>query len=306
MRRITLPPIALTISLAGLIGGCASLEQAPLTYSSVQTMGLSVAAATPQQPGLDITIGYKGADVAYTPVAVAKKCGEKPTADCNKIESIFGTSNGETTSSNQTAYDKARRDLENASNTRAIAEKDVTDETAKFNSAENACKGAEATRQGLGPTTDAAKKQDAVEFEKKSCDEFEALKVNRNARQSSLQKAVEAAKQQETAAQAEVGRLSTESKVGAQRKDSYSVFGTFNGDAGADKDGGTLKLGKTFSTGVAAQRYSEGLKSAATLVAMKQCLDAATAMLVAAKVAGEDMIKQAKSLCAIPTETTDQ
>ena len=40
--------------------GCMPMEQAPLVYSSKQQIGVGVAAGTPDSPGLDVNIGYKG------------------------------------------------------------------------------------------------------------------------------------------------------------------------------------------------------------------------------------------------------
>lgn len=71
-----------------LLVGCA-LPQAPLVYSSKVSVGVGISAATPDQPGVDIHIGYKQVDVAYVPVAVGKPCdpaNSKAVCDLEKLE----------------------------------------------------------------------------------------------------------------------------------------------------------------------------------------------------------------------------
>ena len=305
MRHIPVSAITLTFGLASLLAGCASLEQAPLTYSSVNTMGLSVAAATPQQPGLDVTIGFMSADVAYTPVAVAKKCGTTENELCYRIEPVFGSSDGQSKSSSAKAYDKAVHDLQDAKKQRENAQAALRDENASFAKAENECEVATGNRDGFPETTDAAVKRQAIDTAAAACSAFDMMRTGQSDRLAARNAAIAAAEKQEKNAEAEVGRLAIESSVGTQSKDSYSVFGTFNGNATANNSGGVLQLGKTFSTGVAAQRYSEGLKTAAATVAMKQCLEALTAMLTAGKITGDDMVKAGMKLCSNPADTSD-
>jgi len=53
------------------LGGCGSLDQAPLIYSSQKSFGINVSGTTAANPGASIDIGYKQTDFAYVPVAVA-------------------------------------------------------------------------------------------------------------------------------------------------------------------------------------------------------------------------------------------
>jgi len=306
-RHIPVSAITLTFGLAGLLTGCAALEQAPLTYSSVNTLGLSVAAATPQQPGLDVTIGFKSADVAYTPVAVAKKCRENNSKDCSEIVPIKGTSKGLSHSSSSDAADAQRHEI----NKLLDEQKEKRTQLLKLQTgaasipsvcpadaaqAESADAGDEVDAAATDPAPAIAISQDCLNARKDAAD----LVKN----EDSLDQRITEITKLLPAMEQELGRLSLEEKTDSNLEDSYSVFGTFNGDAGANKEGGTLQLGKTFSTGVAAQRYSEGLKTAAATVAMKQCLDALTAMLTAGKITGDDMVKAGMSLCSKPAETS--
>lgn len=309
MRHIPLPTIALTLSTASLLAGCTSLEQAPLTYSSVNTMGLSVAAATPQQPGLDVTIGFKSADVAYTPVAVAKKCSENNTKDCSEIVPIKGTSKGLSHSSSSEAADAKRHEINKLLDEQKDRRAQLLDLQTSAASISRVCPADAAAAE----PTDAGDEADAAATDPAPAPAVTISQDCLNARKAAadLDENTEKLNERITeitellpAMQQELGRLSLEEKTNSNLEDSYSVFGTFNGDAGANKEGGTLQLGKTFSTGVAAQRYSEGLKTAAATVAMKQCLEALTAMLTAGKITGDDMVKAGMSLCSKPAETS--
>jgi len=72
------------------------------------------------------------------------------------------------------------------------------------------------------------------------------------------------------------------------RTDALSVFGSFNADASAKTDGDAnaktagagvgIKLGKSFSTGIAAQLLTEGLKQAAASSSAQACLGQAMAI----------------------------
>ncbi|MEN9867309.1 MAG: hypothetical protein RL748_2899 [Pseudomonadota bacterium] len=74
-----------------LLAGCA-LPQAPLVYSSKVAIGVGISAATPDQPGVDIHIGYKQVDVAYVPVAVGKPCDPANSKAVCGLEKLEGKS----------------------------------------------------------------------------------------------------------------------------------------------------------------------------------------------------------------------
>jgi hypothetical protein len=64
--------------------------------------------------------------------------------------------------------------------------------------------------------------------------------------------------------------------------DALSVYGTFDGTAHGDKDGAGLAAGQVFSTGVAAQHLTRGLRDASILAQRVRCLEVVQA--VAAKI----------------------
>ena len=56
------------------------------------------------------------------------------------------------------------------------------------------------------------------------------------------------------------------------KEDALSVFGSFDGDAGANKDSATLGVGKVFSTGVASQHLTQGLGRASSVAVRAKCI----------------------------------
>lgn len=82
------------------LGACASSEATPLIYVSAQRVGVGLAAGTAETPGAEISIGYKGIDAAYVPVAMVRECsgqeqvaeqgGDYYSNDCRRIVQISG------------------------------------------------------------------------------------------------------------------------------------------------------------------------------------------------------------------------
>jgi hypothetical protein len=82
---------------AGSLVGCQALPQAGLIYSSTVTagLGLKVSASDATAP-VDISIGFKTADVAYVPVAVAEE-GRDGRQGIEKVWATHSSSNGQLT-----------------------------------------------------------------------------------------------------------------------------------------------------------------------------------------------------------------
>ncbi len=216
----TLTVFKRTIPFAALLlSGCA-MEQAALVYSAQISIGVGVAAATPNQPGVDLHIGYKQTDVAYVPVAVkSRSCDNTEKNNCKtiKIEGRNKVDNG------------------NNGDGGAIAElhflyKNVTHARGKLQEAKN---NGDASK--IAAANDAFNNADtALKTKLLSTDPLIILAA-----------------------------ASDENK----KEDAFSVFGSFDSIAkvnAPDKDktnpNASLNIGRIFSTGVASQNLTEGVR----------------------------------------------
>jgi hypothetical protein len=55
-----------------LVSGCPPLQQAPLMYTSKQTLGIDLTTPTAQSPSVTSNLGFMNLDAAYIPLAVSK------------------------------------------------------------------------------------------------------------------------------------------------------------------------------------------------------------------------------------------
>lgn len=266
-----------------LVAGCYPLEQAPLIYTSKQQVGVTVSGGTPDSPGLDVNIGYKGLDTATVPVAVAKSCPKNesalnPCSDMHRLQIVGGVNN--TSSSGRTSeevlrsveadFDKVaaeleqlRKDIFNLSG-RVAAAKAIPAKRQEL-AALNDPKDADGNPRSLTPEEEERKKmltKDVDEAEDAAMLEprLEALKVDADSKQGQLASLAKRRQQLE-----EIQNIST----GKQMNDALSLYGSFNGDSKGDANGAGLALGKVFATGVAAQHITEDLGFAA----MSACIE---------------------------------
>jgi hypothetical protein len=271
--------------------GCAPMEQAPLVYSSKNQFGVHVTAGAPETPGLEVSIGYKGLDAAFVPVAVAKYCGNSPSPECEneiyKMAQIVGENKaGGSVFIDQAALSAllAKINLQEQDLRRA-QEAIVADEALKSAN--------EAQRKRLtdlqaelstqqGRTIDAADaaeiaKRDArvaeIDADIKAINALEATTSidqrisNNRASVEALSKSLALDKAARDRTLAARNASSSDDKA-----DAYSVYGSFNGNAQGGRDGADLSLGKVFSTGIAAQNLTQGMGRAARATAGTQCL----------------------------------
>ena len=89
--------LVVTTIAVGTLAGCQSLPQAGLIYSSTINagVGLKISAADAVAP-VDISIGFKTADVAYVPVAVTEE-RKDGRSSVEKIWATHSNSNGQVT-----------------------------------------------------------------------------------------------------------------------------------------------------------------------------------------------------------------
>lgn len=277
------------MTTVGLVA-CASLEQAPLVYSSKNQIGVGVSAGAPDSPGLDITIGYKALDAAYVPVAVSKPCPENSTCDSTfaKIEIIRG--DNEIKGSEKAELSNIERlyssiSLKNESiktdevelsklqnikiaifKTKEI-ESEINTINTRITSIENLAEINRTDDQKLELLT-SNNRLNAIKDESKKLgsiiptgitDQKIDLDIEKiDSRIKEDKKIIDALSVQIKSAEQRLG-----ASAGGKRVDGYSVFGSFTGNTNASvtpsKSEGSagLSLGKLFSTGVAAQFLSE-------------------------------------------------
>ncbi|MCE3608298.1 hypothetical protein LXA47_32540 [Massilia sp. P8910] len=267
--------------------GCSPLQQAPLVYSSKVSVGLDISATSTETPGAGVTIGYKQVDAAYVPVAVSKKCeplnDEKCSGETFKLISLNGNNRQEDGTTPTEA------ELSSAS---AASAKATEDQNKKQDAIAPANEKYEATKK-LADASDALvrkvndlKKDDPKGELAKATTDLEAANIAKG----NLQKDAEnlaAAKSARDAAALEAKKAAdvyqnklaaSKSKNQNAKSDAYSVFGTFNSDAASSigvkqEITAGLKLGKLFSTGVASQNLTEGMKLYYATMAPGACLD---------------------------------
>jgi hypothetical protein len=271
------------IAMAIALSGCAALQQAPLIYSSKISVGVGVSANTTDTPGLSINIGYKQVDAAYVPVAVAKPCdtpnqGDK--TDCTnaiyRLEHIKGENdvvNNELSNASRDAAQKIIDDFLAVRSRLTNSEAEVIKAKGALDRLNNEIRSLEAeTKPALAEDAN-----DKVKAERQA-------KVNRltNIRDKKLvvsaTNAVATADLARTSAENDL-RNTNLTKVadaikavgGANKKfDAYSVFGSFDANTTTGVTGSTsstsananaaLSIGRVFSTGVASQNLTEGMR----------------------------------------------
>ncbi|WP_138983955.1 hypothetical protein [Sphingomonas elodea] len=243
------------------------MEQTSLTYTSRTTMGVGVAGGTPDTPGLDVNIGFKEANVALVPVAVAKYCYKSTGAQCQnpiyKMEMIAGGKFDAIQNSPiekrisefdreiQQFFDQQKADDDNRATLAAgialVEAADAADsELLKLGPAAaddtpekiNARK-ALAAKAAVRPANFDATKS------RKEIAQLDASKSTRSERLNGLL-------QQKSNL---LGQLNA--NTDSKRTDAFSVYGRFSGAANGDSGGAGLTAGKVFATGVAAQNITE-------------------------------------------------
>ncbi|MDC8753487.1 hypothetical protein OIK40_02385 [Erythrobacter sp. sf7] len=288
-----------TVALLTL-AGCSSVDQVPLVYVSTTKVGVNVESGSAETPGASIMIGVDLTDAAYVPVAVTRNCSGdtvemmKLCADnLKEITVIRGESKA------LTENDKSRiKQLANDAN--ALSEKMVGTagnySTALSNLAEaqSSVRAAESAKAQVDLLT--AKKEalpEGTEFiESAQLDEatrtFSDLE-NRKKTLAAAGDAVDAARQALDKDKQDLRKLTNEflnlipreSGSSLGQSDALSVFGTFTGDINGktgQETGSSVRLGKSFSTGVAAQHLAQGVADRERVVAEKRsdCVKAVT------------------------------
>lgn len=327
------------ILLTSLLTACTPLQQAPLVYSSGQTIGIKVGAAPTQPDALELVIGVKILDAAYVPVAVARpevldkelldklqsKSDLPPLFAIKEIYGIFGE--------DLTPETVKKLNEQEISELQTYLQMLAARQTAVV-SQQNAIKALEeATKTEVEKAKKLAEEREKAEREKASQPVKDYIESNKEAllnvcpdvtvkeetwqkackepmsdKAAELKKLIKAVldlPQQSTSTppvvvpQKVLADKSTADKnlkdaaekldnarkkglealqklANVRKKDALSVFGSFDSDAKGEKEKVGLKLGKLFSTGVAAQNLTEAAKISAQASALSQCVTAVT------------------------------
>ena len=269
----------ISITFIATVGACVPMEQAPLVYSSSNTIGVDVSAGEPESPALNINIGYSSKDKALVPVAVAKVCRASSANHEDCLDSIFKmqviegkNSQGDEQKQGRPAYHKERQ--QRFQNMRDQAEQEqknliaVRDEIAELSSLQT-------QYAGLDDENEAASVSQRNDLKAK-IDYLEKLAEDNSDIDARISAKAQLAVQHGTSATEEavaIKRLEAagEKLVSDTKTDAFSVYGSFEGAANASKDSAKLNLGKVFSTGVAAQNITQGLARASTASAASDC-----------------------------------
>lgn len=292
MRHVSL----IGIAVLALAGGCAPLEQAPLVYSSTKQFGVGVKSGAPDAPGVDLNIGFRAVDAAYVPVAVAKPCPQVGT--CSTAGHDIMPITGVNEVRGQSRVDRSRIEALNKiieEGTRAIdaaaVRKTVINERIKEIATLDSLRSRVAVLAGAATedpprTLTASEESELVnkrsEIARISAYDAKALgdelgKIDRDNANTGAQIAKARDELTPLLAQQEI-------ETGNNKVDALSVYGTFDGDATGEGQKASLKLGNTFSTGVAAQNVTQGVQASALTRATKECLEVTKVILADAKI----------------------
>jgi hypothetical protein len=282
------------------LAGCSSVDQVPLVYVSTAKVGINVESGSAETPGASIMIGVDLTDAAYVPVAVTRYCRGDTVEmmklcvnDLAEIELIKGKSD------DFTENDKARiaqlateasdlsKRMENTANGYSRALEAQAEAAARFRDAELADKLATELTQEKSRLVDQAafaKEGQLVEAKKVAGELAQRQGVLTGANQNLTSK--------RNALNTDNGTLDRLMKSFAElipqrngnslgQDDALSVFGTFSGRLGGKAGTETatnVTLGKSFSTGIAAQHLSRGFADREKIFAEKrsECIKAVT------------------------------
>jgi hypothetical protein len=293
--------VALMLATVGA-SGCAPLAQAPLVYSSRQQMGVGVSAGTPDTPGLDMAIGYKGLDAAYIPVAVGRACqlqSNAATARQDRVTPVCSENDLRLwlVQGTNRVFGERRTDQDTIRNLRiemTDLNKSIGDSVEKIkliNQALQLYDEVERLQQPVTAADGTVTPVDTVRVADLRGQIAKLVPANLSTRdklvteRSALETANALAKALYDKKDDELNRLANarSNKNSDDKVDALSVYGSFEGNASASSSSAGLSLGKVFSTGVAAQHITQGLHESAPILAGAACLQRLTDLITAAK-----------------------
>ncbi|WP_225206769.1 hypothetical protein [Novosphingobium huizhouense] len=288
-----------------VLSGCSTIDHGAMVYVSTVKVGVGLSSGTAETPGAKFLIGVDATDAAYVPVTKARHCEVKPGVECKRsdypITEITGTN--ETASDlSQLLRDESRKLMEKQAAVESARANLVSEQSRERRNAET-LKDFERARaiietfdatvagqqadeppppleQSPQPVEEAlrsaepervAAARNFVKANGNAAFEYDSAKKRAKDAADDLAKAIDAVEDQAESIRQVSGNA--DGKPNGNRHDALSVYGTFSNNnsvkTGADGVHGDVGLGKSFSTGVAAQILADAKKTSASA----DCLD---------------------------------
>lgn len=262
---------------------CASLQQAPLIYSSKSTVGLDLSSSTTESPGASISVGVKLVDAAYVPVAVSKRIGAKDDSDTNKeihrIEAIFGE--GITQGSLESLTEENKRKIINYLNAKLTEEAldaQISELNKKKDSLISEKVGFDRRIEEINLEVTTISPGD-IDKSPLIADLKTQIKSSENEIKNTEQQIAALKPKYDAAVKNSLDLFEAASKAASflrtDKRDAMSVYGRFGSrstaEVSATKAG--LAAGKIFSTGVASQNLTEAARYEAMYDGVAKCLE---------------------------------
>lgn len=262
-----------------LAAGCSPLQQAPLMYTSKQVFGVDISAPTTESTGVSMNLGFKNVDAAYVPIAVSKEGIDT----ISTISATYGSSDG--------AQDNAPADLQVA-RVNALKNAILGEQAAQnnFKSANDEYAAAQQynTYISTGDIEQAKTLADSKIFSSSNLDKHRAL--TNSSQQipapdiAGLKNSLNNAEQilSKASQNIETTKKELAELLFVRRTDAMSVYGSFGATTSGGNSAINNKLGKMFSTGVAAQNLTEGIARESEVLArgrfLASCIELAKSM----------------------------
>lgn len=281
-----------------IVTGCAPLQQAPLMYTSKQVFGVDISAPTTESTGVTMNLGFKNVDAAYVPIAVSKK-DEK---EISLVSATYGEGdgNGESDQLQVTRIENLRTALlgeQTATKNLASATTDLSaaQEYNKFISAGDILQAQNFSANNIAFSSAGLLKHRTTISENNPIPqpEVEKLKETQEKAQADYKTALSAL---------DKAKKEMAESLYITRHDAMSVYGSFGASTGGSSSSINNKLGKMFSTGVAAQNLTEGIKNEGKVLATGKFL--ANCIEIAKELATADQQQFSKD-CAKAAISTD-
>lgn len=283
-KWIAILPTVLTL------GACSSIDTAALVYVSTVKVGVQASGGTAETPGANVMIGIDVTDAAFVPVAYGRRCpasGEGAMTDCKDfpLDKLLGTSDPKF-QTNDSAVTAANARVSRIGQLLPVLDRSILTTKEEIDRLENRI---EQYDQAVGylnenPFTPSEPNQLAPEPYSRALNTRDTIdRVSELASKNRAEQQLTTFTGQKTQLEQERNRLwetlsgafGTETVTDTAMSDALSVYGSFSGDMGANtgtETGAKVSLGKSFATGVAAQRLARGAGDAATALGVAACL----------------------------------
>ncbi len=270
---------SLMLASSLFVAGCSPLQQAPLMYTSKQVFGVDISAPTTESTGVTMNLGFKNVDAAYVPIAVSKEGADH----INIVSATYGSSDG--------AQGPSSGDLQ-VSRVNALKAAILGEQTAQNNlkSANDEFTAAQQynTYISAGDTEQARSLVASSVFNSPNLTRHNALiTLNKEIPSNDvagLKSALIGAEEllRKATYNVDMAKKDLAELLYVQRSDAMSVYGSFGATTNGSASSLNNKLGKMFSTGVAAQNLTEGIAHESEALArgrfLASCIELAKSM----------------------------